>query len=81
MLAKVNAMTERNQHSEFIILKRNYTFQLCTYCDGSGKHFRTFRKMNFVEDCPKCSGQGRIRLTTSEEVPLSEALKEISINK
>ena len=68
---------ESKQQSEFVVLKHSYTFVACSSCDGSGKKTRTFRKMTFIEDCPVCKGQGRKRLTTTEEVPLAEALKEI----
>lgn len=65
-----------NKNSEFVVLKKSFTFQVCKTCDGSGKHFRTFRKMNFVEDCSVCHGEGRQRFTTTEEVPFIEALHE-----
>lgn len=69
------------QNSEFVVLKKSFTFATCKSCDGTGRKTRTFRKMTFVEDCPTCKGEGRQRFTTTEEFPLLEALKELSIIK
>lgn len=69
------------QESEFVILKHSYTYGTCSKCEGSGKKTRSFRKMTFVEDCPVCSGEGRQRFKTTEEVPLAEALKDYGLIK
>lgn len=67
-----------HQNSEFVVLKKSYVFATCKSCEGEGIKKRTFRGMRFVEDCPSCKGEGRERHTTTEEFPLSEALKEIN---
>lgn len=70
-----------DNNSEFIVIKKTYTFGTCASCDGSGEKKRTFRKMTFVEDCPECDGKGRKRFERKEEFPLTEALKEIEASK
>lgn len=66
-----------NENYEFVVVKKSYTFATCASCEGTGVKKRTFRKMNFVEDCPECHGVGRQRFSINEEFPLSEALKEL----
>lgn len=66
-----------NDNFEFIITKKTYTFAECSSCEGTGTKKRTFRKMTFVEDCPVCHGEGRIRFSKTEEYPLIKALEEI----
>lgn len=66
------------KQSEFIVLRHVYTFRTCSVCAGAKIRTRTFRKMNFVENCPSCLGTGQQRLTTKEEVSLAEALEEIN---
>ena len=70
-------MEQAKQKFEFVVLKKSYTYQDCTNCNGSGKLTRLYRKMEFVHDCPICRGEGRQRFAITEEVPLVEALIEI----
>lgn len=67
--------------SEFIVIKRSVIYRPCKICNGNGTRQRTFRKMNFVEDCSNCKGSGQAPNYITEEVPLIEALKELSIIK
>lgn len=66
---------------EFIVVKKSYTYVPCHECDQTGKIIRRFRQMEFVKDCSTCKGEGRLKHSVSEEVPLIEALKELSIIK
>lgn len=69
------------EKTEFIIVKNKYRFRTCNACEGSGRKKHSFRSMVFAKDCPVCLGEGRIKMTTTEEVPLVEALRELSIIK
>lgn len=66
-----------NKNYDFVVVKKSFTYAECAKCEGTGTRKRTFRKMNFVEDCPDCKGEGRKRFAVTEEFPLSEALKEL----
>lgn len=70
---------EAKQQYEFLVIKRSYTFYTCNHCSGSGELHRKFRQMTFVEDCPKCKGEGRVRHSVTEEYPFIEAIQELQI--
>lgn len=66
-----------NENYEFVVVKKSFTYAICASCEGTGVKKRTFRKMTFVENCPGCKGEGRMKFVKTEEFPLSEALKEL----
>lgn len=69
------------QRSDYIVIKRSIMYRPCKYCNSTGTVTRTFRKTTFVEQCLKCNGTGKTKNVINEEVPLIEALKELSIIK
>lgn len=66
---------------EFVIIKKTFTYGTCSSCNGEGVKRRKFRSMVFVEDCPDCNGEGRIRFSRKEEYPLIKALEELQASK
>lgn len=64
--------------TDFVVIKKTIQFHTCSTCEGTGVKSRTFRKMNFVEDCPECE-KGMKPFTVSEEVSLVDALKELNL--
>ena len=68
-----------DKQSEFMVIKHTYTFVKCSVCEGKAKTNRSFRKMNFVQDCPNCKGTGKEKLVHSIRVPLIKALEELNL--
>lgn len=72
-------MEGKTKNFEFVVLKKTFTYSICDKCGGSGKHYRSFRKMHFVENCDACEGEGRIKHTSTDEVPLQVALISLGV--
>jgi len=74
-------MPKNKDEINFLIPKITYSYTWCRLCEGSGKKSHTFKGTVFNEPCRHCKGTGRERLEQRTEVPLLEALKELSIIK
>lgn len=62
---------------DYIIIKRGYMYSTCSKCGGEGVKRRIFRKMEFVEDCSICFGEGRVIHTIDSECSLVDAINDL----
>jgi DnaJ-class molecular chaperone len=67
--------------NKYFITEKTYTKTTCPKCQGKKTTLRVFRKMEFVEDCSQCLGKGVVLCVVSNEVPLIEVLKKLSLLK
>lgn len=66
---------------EYFVKRRSILITKCSRCNGTGEAKRTFRKSTFVESCGKCKGTKKEQRVYEEEIPLLQALQELSIVK
>lgn len=74
-------MKASENKTEFVVIRNFYLEEDCPECGSSGVKTRTFRKMTFKYNCENCKGEGKVFVKHSEEVLLSEALKQINQNE